>query len=160
MRSTWRRRRTRHLQTDGKGRDVELALSAVFGILILILLLVIFVPAWLERTSRGNIARRDEYYAKLADLHRDARRLERSLHSYERTRSAAYRSAALAAGERLQHLTDLLAAAGSTLDSLHCPPVYDYLLPIQHFFNVPSDAGIFGERWKRSTSSVRRSTPS
>lgn len=115
-------------------------LSAVLVILIIFVLLIIFVPAWLERRARDNIAARERHARDLQEQAKGARRLELALAPYARGRSAHFVTGVAAARERLAELNSLIDAAAGTLDSLRLPVVYRYLLPAQHFALVPRDA--------------------
>ena len=130
----------------GKVIPVQGLLSAVLVILIIVILLIVFIPAWLERRSRANFKQRDEFAIEIAAQERTARGLERALIPYARGRSAHYIAGTAIARERLDTLLGGLAEAGVTLGQMRCPTVYDYLLPIQHFWLAPRDAAaIWGD---------------
>lgn len=114
---------------------------AVLTILIVILILVIFVPAYLEKLSRQNRLRRDELHAQLLSIERDSRRYERLLSPYLRTRSAAYLDLASQAADGLKALMESMVNQSVSLDELRCPEVFDYLLPVQHFILRPDHIG-------------------
>ncbi|MBP8947880.1 MAG: hypothetical protein KBG73_03505 [Candidatus Promineofilum sp.] len=116
-------------------------LSVFLVILIILLLLIIFIPAWLERRSRANVRQRDALGAELQSRVREARTLERTLIPYARGRSAHFIAGTDAARERLATLPPQFAAAQATLDTLRCPTVHNYLLPVQHFVLIPRDVG-------------------
>jgi hypothetical protein len=119
---------------------VQELLSVILVILIILVVAIVFVPAYLERLSRRNRGRRTEYGAELKTLRRERRRLERMLTPYTNSRSAAYREAAAAAGERLRSMTGRLDEVEELLDGLRCPGVSPYLLPVQHFLLAPGEA--------------------
>ncbi|HOU41910.1 MAG TPA: hypothetical protein PK829_11645 [Promineifilum sp.] len=116
-------------------------LSAVLVILIIFVLLIIFVPAWLERRARAHAVLREQFAADIQAQERAARRLELSLSPYARGRSAHFVARVDAARERLASVRVLVGDAAATLDALRLPVVYKYLLPVQHFALVPRDAG-------------------
>lgn len=116
-------------------------LSAVLVILIIFVLLIIFVPAWLERRARANAALHGQFAADIQAQERGARRLELALAPYARGRSAHCVGRVGAARERLASLHALIGDAARMLDTLRLPVVYKYLLPAQHFALVPRDAG-------------------
>ena len=55
--------------------------------LILLVVVLVFIPAYLERLSRVNLTRRAEYYKLQKKLDREERRLERLLASYRRAKA-------------------------------------------------------------------------
>ena len=114
-------------------------LTALLVVLIIFLLLIVFVPAWLERQARANRAAREQAAADLQTQERAARRLELALSPYARGRSAHCVALVNATRERLASLRALIGDATATLGRLRLPVVYDYLLPAQHFALVPRD---------------------
>jgi len=125
---------------------VQGLLSVVLVILIIGVLLVVFIPAWLERRSRANCRQRQAFAGDIQAQERAARTLERMLIPYARGRSAHFVAGTAAAREPLNALLDGLAAAGATVAEMRCPTVHDYLLPIQHFWLAPRDAAaIWGD---------------
>ena len=125
---------------------VQWVLSLLLVVAIIFVLLLFFVPAWLERQSRANVKQRQTLAEDIQTQERAARALERALIPYARGRSAHFVAGTAAARERLDALLDGLAAAGSTLAAMRCPTVHDYLLPIQHFWLAPRDAAaIWGD---------------
>ena len=125
---------------------VQWVLSLLLVVAIIFVLLLFFVPAWLERQSRANVKQRQTLAEDIQAQERAARALERALIPYARGRSAHFVAGTAAARERLDALLDGLAAAGSTLAAMRCPTVHDYLLPIQHFWLAPRDAAaIWGD---------------
>ena len=125
---------------------VQGLLSVVLVILIVGVLLIVFIPAWLERRSRANCQQRQTAADDIQTQERAARALERMLIPYARGRSAHFVAGTAAARERLNALLDGLAAAGATVSAMRCPTIYDYLLPIQHFWLAPRDAAaIWGD---------------
>ena len=69
--------------------------------LILLVVVLVFIPAYLERLSRVNLTRRAEYYKLQKKLDREERRLERLLASYRRAKAEVYRSAVGQVDEQL-----------------------------------------------------------
>ena len=140
---------------------VQWVLSLLLVVAIIFVLLLFFVPAWLERQSRANVKQRQTLAEDIQTQERAARALERALIPYARGRSAHFVAGTAAARERLDALLDGLAAAGSTLAAMRCPTVHDYLLPIQHFWLAPRDAAaIWGDtrRAARLRGQLRRIT--
>lgn len=119
----------------------SLLLNAFLAFLILVVLVVVFVPIWLERSAKRNRALRLQYAAELEALERDARKLERAITPYARGHSAHFHTAAVAARERVAALDARLAPIGETLDEMRCPQVFDYSLPVFHFLLAPGDGG-------------------
>lgn len=115
-------------------------LSVLLVILIIGLVLVVFVPALLERRARQNAEQSGRFAAELQEHEREARRLELTIAPYARGRSSHFSERATVARERLAALHAHLDAAGDTLAQMRCPQVYRYLLPVQHFVLAPRDA--------------------
>ena len=118
---------------------MESLLSTVIVILIFALVLVIFLPAGLERLGRGNVRRAAQAVTDLQEREREARRLELLIAPYARGRSTHFTAGAAAAREHLNALLAHLAAADATLARVSCPPVRDFLLPVLHFVLAPRD---------------------
>ena len=112
---------------------MESLLTALFVILILLVVLVIFLPAYLERLARRNLAQLNEQAAELHKLDRDGRRVERRLATYAGTRSAAYRQGVAAVGEQVEALSARLDSLSTSLSQVRCPEIFAYLFPVQHF---------------------------
>ena len=120
---------------------MESLLSAALVILIFLLVLVVFIPAYLERLSRVNRSGRAKCTQELRAYERALRGHELALMPYLRLKSAAYREATAEAAGRLQALATALDATEDQIVRLRCPVVYDYLLPAQHFVISPADMG-------------------
>lgn len=120
---------------------VDSLIIVVLIILIFALLLVVFIPAILEFLSRRNRAQRDQRWADLRKLEREARQFERVLAPYRRTRSVAYQSRTILAQEKLTALTQEINGIQQLLEKVRCPVVYGYLLPAQHFVANPNHMG-------------------
>lgn len=112
-------------------------LAAFLLFLIVLVVVVVFIPAYLERLARVNVTQRDHYRRELQDLDREERRLERLLAPYRRAQSEAYQEAVGHVDAQLAHIRTEIDALGLLLDSLQCPQLFDYLLPIQHFALAP-----------------------
>lgn len=121
---------------------VESLLTVLFVILIILVVAILLVPAYLERLSRRNRARRVEYGTELHALRREYRRHERALSPFGQARAAVFRERAGKAQERHQEMAAGLGDAEELLDEMRCPGVFDYLLPIQHFLLAPADVGV------------------
>lgn len=111
-------------------------------IAILLIVLLVFIPAYLERLSIANRAKRERSIDQLRNLERDARRLERLMAPYLRARSAAYHAIADRANELLADLQANLPHVDAMINHLGCPQVFGYLLPLQHFLSAPRDVTI------------------
>lgn len=105
--------------------------------LILLVVVLVFIPAYLERLSRVNLTRRAEYYKLQKKLDREERRLERLLASYRRAKAEVYRSAVGQIDEQLAQIRAEISGIDQLLDTLQCPQLFDYLFPIQHFSIAP-----------------------
>lgn len=110
-------------------------------ILIMLLIVVIFVPAYLEHLARRNIVRRDEYSVKARESERDLRRYERVLAPYTRARATIYRERAAHAANQLSTFSEQVTKIDNDVSQLRCPEIYDYLLPAQHFILRPEHVG-------------------
>jgi hypothetical protein len=125
---------------------VQSLYSVGLVVAIIIVLLLLIGPAWLERQSRANEKQRQRFADDIQTQERAARALERALIPYARGRSAHFVAGTTAARERLNPLLDGLAAARATVGEMRCPTIHDYLFPIQHFWLAPRDAAaIWGD---------------
>lgn len=114
---------------------------ALIAIILLVVMLV-FVPAILERVSLSNRAKRDKAINQLHEIERESRRLERLLTPYLRARSAAYHDIATRAFDLFNQLQVDLKHLADSMNEVHCPQVYGYLLPVQHFYSAPQDVSL------------------
>ena len=105
--------------------------------LILLVVVLIFIPAYLERLSRVNLTRRAEYHRLQKELDREERRLERLLASYRRAKAEVYRLAVGKVDEQLAQIRAEISEIDQLSDTLQCPQLFDYLFPIQHFSIAP-----------------------
>lgn len=105
--------------------------------LILLVVVLVFIPAYLERLSRVNLAKRSQYHQLQKELDREERRLERLLASYRRAKAEVYRSAVGQVDEQLAQIRAEVSGINQLLDTLQCPQLFDYLFPIQHFSIAP-----------------------
>jgi hypothetical protein len=121
--------------------DFQSLLTILFLTLIVLVVVVVFVPAGLERRANHNRAARQRYTTEMRAIEGDARQLKQTLALYRRVQSDAYRNALSAATGRLAALDAHLAAAARLLDGVIAPEIFDYLLPAQHFILFPRDIG-------------------
>ena len=82
---------------------VQWVLSLLLVVAIIFVLLLFFVPAWLERQSRANVKQRQTLAEDIQTQERAARALERALIPYARGRSAHFVAGTAAARERLRN---------------------------------------------------------
>jgi hypothetical protein len=108
-------------------------------LLIFLLVLVVFIPAWLERRATTNRARRTACIAETGALDRSSQGLHRTLARYHRAQSQVYRDQAGIAVDRLADLDSHLATLNDMIGRLKCPEMFDYLLPVKHFILFPQD---------------------
>lgn len=113
-------------------------LIAFLLLLIIVVVVIIFIPAYLERLARANFAQRDRLRQEQQEIDREQRRLERLLTPYRRTRSEAYQTAVRQVDEQLAQIRAEITTIGPMMDSLQCPQLFDYLLPIKHFAIAPA----------------------
>jgi hypothetical protein len=122
---------------------VQSLLIALLVIAIILVLAIVFIPAYLERLARRNRARRAEYAADAQQLRRESGRRERALAPFAQTHAAVYRQGVEAGEKRLRLLSSRLDNVEDLLDELGCPGISThYLLPVQHFLLAPGDVGL------------------
>lgn len=110
--------------------------------LIGLVVVIIFIPAYLERLSRVNLAKAAQYQKLQKELEREERRIERLLTPYRRARSDMYRSAVGQVDEQLAHTRGEIAGTAQLMGALQCPQLFDYLFPIQHFAIAPNHVNV------------------
>lgn len=114
-------------------------LTIVSLLLIFLIALIVFIPAWLERRANHNRERRDEYTAQAGAISRDDQRLRRALARYRRAQASVYRRQFSQANDRLGELESRLTILNESLARFQCPEMFGYLLPVKHFLLFPQD---------------------
>ncbi len=126
---------------------MEYFLVGLLVFLILLIVLALPVPAYLERLSRRHQAARDEATARSLEIEKEDRRYERLLTPYLRARSAAYRELASHSRRQIRDLKERIIVIDEHIAGLRVPQVFGYLLPVQHFFQSPEHVtAIWGDR--------------
>lgn len=107
-------------------------------VLIILVVVLVFIPGYLERLSRVNVAKRTQYRQSHKELYRQERHLERLLTPYQRAKSKVYHEAVAQVEEQLSHIREELSNIERQVETLQCPQLFDYLFPAQHFAIAPS----------------------
>ena len=106
-------------------------------LLVILVVVLVFIPAYLERLSRVNLVKRSDYRHSTKELSREERRLERLLTPYRRAKSDIYRLAVGHVDGQLAQINAHLSDIDRLIELLTCPELFDYLFPVQHFAIAP-----------------------